>query len=430
MSLFTVDVYQNEYLPAGGAEVHAVVTVTAMPTGAAAVGVDDDFAGGAEIVIVDTSGSMLQPRSKIREVLKATVVAIDCIRDDVAFGVIAGTESARSVYPIDGMLVAASEQTRGEAKAAVNQLVAGGGTAIGNWLALARDMFAHAPDGLRHAILLTDGKDRDETPAELAEVLASCDGVFQCDCRGVGSDWVVSELRTIASRLLGTADIVPDPAGLEADFRSMVTTAMGKTRSRVSLRLWTPQGAILAFVRQVAPMLEYLTDRATAIDSMTHEYPTGAWGNESRDYHLCVRVRPGDVGDEMLAARMLLVVDDRVIGQGLVRAIWTDNEQLSTRINREVAHYTGQAELADAIQAGLAARKAGDAAEATFKLGRAVQLAEASGNDGTMRLLERVVQVEDALTGTVRLRTTVAAVDEMTLDTRSTRTVRVQGVSP
>ena len=35
------------------------------------------------------------------------------------------------------------------------------------------------------------------------------------------------------------------------------------------------------------------------------------------------------------------------------------------------------------------------------------------------------VDVEDAQTGTVRLRRDVAAVDEMALDTRSTRTVRV-----
>ena len=101
------------------------------------------------------------------------------------------------------------------------------------------------------------------------------------------------------------------------------------------------------------------------------------------------------------------------------------DRQLSTSINREVAHYTGQAELAECIQEGLEARKQGDIGTATFKLGRAVQLAEESGNDGTMKLLRAVVDVEDAATGTVRLKREVAAVDEMSLDTRSTSTVRV-----
>jgi hypothetical protein len=42
-----------------------------------------------------------------------------------------------------------------------------------------------------------------------------------------------------------------------------------------------------------------------------------------------------------------------------------------------------------------------------------------------MRLLEAVVDVVDAPTGTVRLRGEVGDVDEMALDTRSTKTVRV-----
>jgi hypothetical protein len=120
-----------------------------------------------------------------------------------------------------------------------------------------------------------------------------------------------------------------------------------------------------------------------------------------------------------------LVVGDQVVSQALVRALWTDDAQLSTRINRAVAHYTGQAELAQAIQEGLEARKAGDDATATVKLGRAAQLAAASGNEATTKLLSKVVDVEDAATGTVRLKSRVADADEMALDTRSTKTVRV-----
>ena len=109
----------------------------------------------------------------------------------------------------------------------------------------------------------------------------------------------------------------------------------------------------------------------------------------------------------------------------LVRAVWTDEQQLSTEINGKVAHYTGQVELAACIQEGIAARKQGDLATATFKLGRAVRLANESGHADTMKLLQGVVEVDDAATGTVRLRRDVATVDEMSLDTRSTITVRV-----
>jgi len=53
-----------------------------------------------------------------------------------------------------------------------------------------------------------------------------------------------------------------------------------------------------------------------------------------------------------LAARVSLVSGDEVLTQSLVLASWTDDTALSTRINPRVAHYTGQAELAEAIQDG------------------------------------------------------------------------------
>jgi hypothetical protein len=170
-----------------------------------------------------------------------------------------------------------------------------------------------------------------------------------------------------------------------------------------------------------------LTGRRTQSGPQAGDYPTGAWADgESRDYHVCVQVASAAIGQEMLAARVSLVAGAEVLGQGLVRAIWTDDEALSTRINQNVAHYTGQAELAQAIQDGLEARKDGDEELATAKLGRAVALAAESGNEDTARLLGKVVDVVDAATGTVRLKQKVEQADEMALDTRSTKTVRTR----
>jgi hypothetical protein len=351
---------------------------------------------------------------------------VECIRDGVEFAVVGGSHVASTVYPLGGGLAVASAATRGEAVAAASRLRADGGTAMGTWLTRARELFSAAPGRVCHAILLTDGNNEHETEAELEAALAACEGRFQCDCRGVGTDWVVAELRRISTRLLGTVDIVADPAGLADDFRAMMQTAMGKQTDTVSLRVRTPQKARTMFVRQVAPSVVDLTDRAVAVDAQTSDYPTGAWGAESRDYHLCLEVEPQEVGAEMLAGRVSLVEGDVVLQQANITAIWTDDQRLSTQINREVAHYTGQAELADAIQAGLAARESGDVGTATFKLGRAVQLASAGGNEDTMRLLSNVVDVDDAATGTVRLRGDVSDADEMALDTRSTKTVRVR----
>ena len=124
--------------------------------------------------------------------------------------------------------------------------------------------------------------------------------------------------------------------------------------------------------------------------------------------------------------RVQLVVDGTVVSSGLVKAKWSDDEALTTRINPEVAHYTGQVELAEAIQEGLAARSAGDDATATVKLGKAVKLAAESGNDEATTRLRKLVEIDDPGTGTVRLKRNVDKLDEMALDTASTKTTRVK----
>jgi hypothetical protein len=421
---FRVDIYQNEYLHEDAHEVNAIVTVSS--DGSAVSSTVDTSAAAAEVIIVDCSGSMDYPRGKMIAAKQATSVAIDELRDGVAFAVIAGTDQARLVYPQQGGPVLADARTKATAKAAVNNLKAGGGTAIGRWLALANSLFAGHQNAIRHAILLTDGRNEHERPADLAATLAACEGAFVCDCRGVGTDWEVDELRKVATALLGTVDIVADPSGLAEDFRRMTAAAMSKAVADVMLRLWTPQGASIKFVKQVAPQVADLTARRVTASAQVGDYPTGSWGTESRDYHVCVEVKPAAVGDVMLAGRVSLVLQDEILGQGLVKATWTDDMVLSTRINPEVAHYTGQAELADVIQEGLAARKTGDLDTATAKLGRAVALATKSGNTDTAALLAKVVDIDDPVTGTVRLKAKVSDVDAMTLDTRSTKTSRVR----
>ena len=425
---FQAEIFQNPYLPAGGTVVDAVVTVTASGGGpvTAAGSAQSVTPSAAQVIMVDCSGSMANPAIKMWEAKKATMAAIDTLRDGVAFAVVSGRNDADLVYPLRPQLVPANQQTRYEAKAAVERLNPAGGTAIGRWLAMANTLFAGHPAEVKHAILLTDGRNQHETAEQLAAVLRACEGRFICDARGVGADWVGNELLTIASALLGTADGLPDPAGLVTDFKAMTEAAMGKAVAEVTLRVWTPAGAKTRFVKQAFPHVEDLTARRVEVSPRIGDYPTGAWGSESRDYHVSVEVAPGGLGEEMLAARVSLVSQETILTQGRVLATWTDDTALSTRINERVAHYTDQAELASAIQDGLAARDRGDVETATAKLGRAVQLAEESGHADTAKLLAKVVDVVDAGSGTVRLKKQVAGVDAEMATVRSVKTVRVR----
>jgi len=424
MAQFSAEVFQNEFLPDGGTDVHAIVRVTCRDAGQAGQGAGTD---AAEILIVDTSGSM--GANGIAQGRLAATAALGEITDGTWFAVIAGNHVGTRVFPDMGytQMVRMDDATRQAAVGAVQRFRADGGTAMGTWLTKAREIFESVPQATqRHAILLTDGANEHESPEQLSAAIAGATGVFQCDCRGLGDRWQVEEVRRIASALLGTVDLIPAPEHMAGEFQSLIRQAMARGVAAVDLRVWTPQGAQTLFVKQVAPTLEDLTSKRSQVNPLTSAYPTGAWADESRDYHVAVRLPAKTVGQEQLAARVQVALGADLQTQALVKATWSNDDALTTRINDQVARYTGQAELAQAIQDGLAAKAAGHDDDATAKLGRAVQIASRAGDEEMTSRLRKVVDIENAAEGTVRLKKSVHKLDEMALDTASTKTTRVK----
>ena len=415
---FKAEVFQNEFLPAGTGEVHAIMTVSA--------GEDVTAAPRERLfgILCDSSGSMDGGKIVAAKAAMARLVAM--LPADTHFFLVTGSDEARLVCPV----ARATPENKQRALAAIHEIRASGGTKISNWLHTAWQQFRSMPNAVRQALLLTDGQNdvTDESP--LQEALHHCEGVFQCDCRGVGTDWKVAQLRTIASKLLGSTDIIPTPAQIDADFQGILQKALGKTVVDVALRLWTPLGAKVKFCKEVSPEIVDLTGRAREVKPQLREYPTGAWGkDESRDFHFCIEVSPGAVGDEVLAGRASLVYTvqgvETKVAEARILAVWTDDDGKSTKINRMVAHYTGQTELAQSIQDGLDARARGDDDKATALLGKAVRIAASSGNEATAKLLRQVVDVVDVDKGTVRLKQSVSKEDSKALETRSTKTARI-----
>ncbi len=424
---FKAEVFQNAYLPAGSTEVHAIMTVTSLEaaTSETPKASSDSSAGtkGDRLfgIICDTSGSM--DGAKIQAAKKAIIQLIEMLPEDVHFFVIAGSSRAKSIVSV---MRADAINKEAAIQLIRSEITANGGTRISTWLEAAYQQFQIMPNAIRQALLLTDGQNDFSDAEDLETKLQACEGVFQCDCRGVGTDWQVKQLQAIGNRLLGTTDIIAAPDQITSDFQAILGKALGKNVANIKLRLWSPQGADILYCKQVSPSIADLTSQR--LNPQTLDYPTGAWAaQESRDYHFCIQVKPGNVGDEMLAGRASLIATEAgaetKIAEGKILATWTEDEAKSTRIDRTVAHYTGQAELAQSIQEGLAARNAGNIEVATVKLEKAVRLAAASGNEATTKLLKSVVDIDDA--GTVRLKRTVEKLDEMALETRSTVTTRI-----
>jgi hypothetical protein len=320
-----------------------------------------------------------------------------------------------------------SPETRLAAKNAVRRLTANGGTAIGAWIDLANVLLAGQRVEVKHAILLTDGHNEHQKPHELAAALRRCGNGFVCDSRGVGKDWSATPLRAIADALQGSARGLPDARALSDEFRAMAEAFMSTSIANVSLRVWHPRNSRVRFLKEVFPHAVDLTDRRTAVNDLTGDYPIGSWGAETKDYQLSVEMAPGKLFDEVLAAHVKVVVGDEEVVDGLVPAVWTDDVALSTKIDPRVAHYTGQMELDEAAQQGIAALGEGRLKEATAKLGRAVQLADESKHYETLHVLSKVVEVVDASTAQVRIRRDFKEVDAEMAALESRMTVQWRG---
>ncbi|MCS6901048.1 MAG: VWA domain-containing protein [Myxococcales bacterium] len=420
---FQIEAFQNRYLAPEQRRVEAILTVTA----------SGELQTLPQLVVgflLDKSGSMQGDR--IQAVIRAVNAAISLL-DERSWFFLIGFDSTASVLLRDGQ---ATEEHRRAAAAALATLHAAGGTAMSTGLRAARAFFERYPDAIRHAIFLTDGKNESEPSSQVAQELACCEGLFQCDCWGVGTDWKVGEVQEIARVLLGRAALIPDPQGVEAAFRASIQKARGKAYKGVRLRFWTPQTATLLQVQQVAPSLDDLTDRLRPAGPQLQEVATGAWSpGESRDFHVVVEVQSSAVGNEMLALRPSVAYEEPTAAgwtsredrspQGRVIAQWCEVDLLTARVDEHVAYYKGQSDLAQAIRQGLEQQEAGNEVAATQLLGRAVRLAHATQNTEMTQRLARVVEVLDPVQGTVRLRRDARKAATMELQLESSFTQRL-----
>jgi len=414
--MFRIQGFFNPYLSVGQSRLDAVLTVSSdvkiVPN-----------AGGRKIVgfVLDVSGSM--GGEKLSQAKNAARRGIDMLSEDMWFFVVSFSGSA-------DVVVKASQATATNkvfAHNAIQGLRASGSTSMSAGLKTAYHQVKNSGATMASVYFQTDGENGAEDSGYLANVIEECKGVFQCDCRGIGTDWKPSELRTIASALLGTADAITDPAGLEEDLRAFLTRSMAKGISGAVLRIWSPKVVKLLTVKQMSPDIMDLMPVAKRVDDKTLDVPLGAWGNEARDFQLAFALPAGAINEEVLACRASVVYVDAGIETKVacdpIAVKWSSDDMLTTRMSKEVAHYTGQKELADSIQEGLEAKAIGDEDKATRLLGRAAKLAQESGNEEVTRRLKKVVDVIDADAGTVRLKKADKAAD-MELELGGTRTVR------
>src|SRR5580704_665822 len=298
----TVDSAQD--LPRDASRVDALVTVSSRRGGGgAAAGTP------AQIIIMDCSSSMLR-MGKLAHARRAVEAAIDMLADGTELAIVAGNHQARQVYPADGTLARVSARARTEAKVAVSNLAAAGGTAISTWLMLADRLFGQAPGAIRHAVLYTDGINETDSPRALRAVLRACADHFTCDVRGVGLDWDPAEVRRIAEALQGEAEAIVDVADLREDFTRLMQRAQRMVVARVCLRLTIDSRFRLESVRQIRPAENDVTGHQVPQDGGVVDIPLLGWGEEARDYLVTLEADAGRLPFEEIRAALIDVVAD------------------------------------------------------------------------------------------------------------------------
>ena len=213
-----------------------------------------------------------------------------------------------------------------------------------------------------------------------------------------------------------------------ADFRAVMHAAMAKRVGDVKLRVRTPRGAVVTLVQAGGSDHRGPHRSGRARRRADGRLPDRRVGRRATRTTTCASTcRPARLATRCWPDGSSLVVDGEARLRHSIRAVWTDDVALSTRINPEVAHYTGPGRAGEGHRDG----PRGAAGPATTRrpprnsAGPPSSPPE-SGNDGTLRLLAAVVDIDDATAGTVRLKRNIDAADEMALDTRSTKTVRVR----
>ncbi|MEU7582282.1 vWA domain-containing protein [Streptomyces sp. NPDC041068] len=411
--------------PAGPASPIGRATPAATATPAAPAATERDPAPGAarprlaEVLLIDHSSSMVMPPSRLAAARAAAVSALARIPDGALFALVAGGDRTAMIYPRRAGLAVAHAESRAAAEAALYDCTPGGGTAMGTWLERARHLFRELPPAdsgyVRHALLLTDGKNEPgyETRAELHDRIERCARAFECDVVGIGDAWETEELLLIAGTLGGRTRAVEDLTRLPDELAALTGRAAERDVTGLRLRLYHRAGVRPHSFEQVhptraalAPVHVDLSGVETGAGGPVQEYDIGPCGEETRAYLLCVGAPydPSQLGKELLLTEVEVDTDGtagtlRLPAAQPVLMRWTDDVDLYSRLDPQVAHYRHEEELHRTFEEACAELKSGRRAPAEALLGTAWRLAAEAGDTAMQDHLRRLVRVQGGAQG-------------------------------
>ncbi len=376
-------------------------------------------------IVLDCSGSMAG--EKIRAACDGAIKVIQELDEQFSFVVIAFTHEARVIYgPAEGI-----HGHKQRAIQAIQHVRADGGTSMSSALQAVIGSFAPYREWARTVLFLTDGQNGDKKPVFLQTVDQCVRERISIYAWGVGADWNADELRALAEKTHGQADIIPQPQQIESAFRQTFNQIRQTALTNVRLALWTPEEVSVLQVEQAYPTLVNLAFGPDSTNPRQQLVALGSFATgERRDFLLNLSIQPHDPGRQYMILRPSIKfvdasqveLEERGARESWVAVEWTPDAGLAARINERVAHYTREGELAELITRGTEARARGDAQQAAQLLAQALEMSEQVQNEEIARLL-RMMVTRDA-SGRVSLKN-ADAVTLKTLEIKKGRTAQI-----
>ncbi len=345
-------------------------------------------------IVLDCSSSM--GGEKIQAARDGAIKVIQELDEQFSFVVIAFESRAHVIYgPAEGI-----HGHKQKAIQAIQGLSANGGTSMSNALKAVIHSFNLYREWARTVLFLTDGQNGDRSNTFQNSVEQCVREHISIYAWGVGTDWNANELRSLAEKTHGRADIIPRPQQIETAFRQTFNQIRQTALTNVRLALWTPAEAGVLQVEQASPTLVTLDIQPDAANPRQSIVPLGSFAiGEQRDFLINLKILPHEPGLKYMIMRPSVKfvdaqhadLEEKGARESWVAVEWTLNMALAAKINERVAHYTREGELADLISQGNIALDRNDQRQAATLLLQALDMSEKLKNEEIARLLRAMV---------------------------------------
>ena len=318
-------------------------------------------------IVLDVSGSM--GGEKLRAACAGAIKVIEELDEQFSFVVITFSDRANVIYgPAEGI-----HSHKQHAIAAVQRVQVQGGTKMSTALQAVIGTLAPYREWARTVLFLTDGQNGDNKTTFTQSVEQCVRERISIYAWGVGADWNADELRALAERTHGRADIIPQPQQVETAFRQTFHKIRQTALTDVRFAIWTPEEVQILQVQQAYPSLVNLDLSLDNANPRQRIITLGSFAlGERRDYLMTLSIKPHEPGQKYMIMRPAVKfvdaqraeMEERGPRESWVAVEWTLQMAQAAQINERVAHYTREGELANLISRGNEALARGDQQQA------------------------------------------------------------------